>query len=77
MRLVLRYLPLRDGEAPVTELAREQSAELSVGDVVDLAEPVGPRIVESVSDGAADLGVVHGDHGTLTQLENDGWTRPS
>jgi hypothetical protein len=77
MRLILRYEPLRDGEAPVADLEREHADELGVGDVVDLPEPLGPRSVASVSNDGADLGVVHGDHGTLTQLENDGWVRRS
>jgi hypothetical protein len=77
MRLTLRYVPLRDGETPAAVLEREHPESLVVGDVVDLQEPLGARIVESVSDDGADLGVAHGDHGTLTQLLDDGWTRAS
>jgi len=74
VHLLLQYLPLEPGEAASAQLVRVQDEDVSEGDVISLPEPLGPTRVLAVDTRGADLGTVHGDHGTLQELLNQGWS---
>jgi hypothetical protein len=74
MHLLMTYRPLRDGEAEETTLERSHDSDVERGQTIDFPEPLGPTAVRSVDDGIADLGTVHGDHGTLKELLDQGWS---
>ena len=74
MHLLLRYVPNQPGDADETQLVRVQDEDVSEGDVISLPEPLGPTRVLAVDTRGADLGTVHGDHGTLQELLNQGWS---
>jgi hypothetical protein len=73
MRLLLVYR--HAGAADETALVREHDADVTIGESIQLPEPLGPIEVRSVADRGADLGMVHGDDGTLQELINQGWSK--
>jgi len=73
MRLLLQYLPLREGDADRAELISDHDGDVTADDVVSLPEPLGPKRVRAVTERGADLGSIHGDHGTLQELLSQGW----
>jgi hypothetical protein len=77
MRLLLKFMPARSGDADEAQLVREHDEDLREGDEISLPAPLGVLRVMTVTELGADLGTVHGDQGTLQELVSQGWTTPT
>jgi hypothetical protein len=77
MRLLLKFMPARLGDADEAQLVREHDQDVNEGDEISMPEPLGVLRVTAVTELGADLGTVHGDQGTLQELVSQGWTTSS
>jgi hypothetical protein len=77
MRLLLKFMPTRLGDADEAQLVREHDEDVGEGDEISMPAPLGVLRVTAVTELGADLGTVHGDQGTLQELVSQGWTTPT